>query len=148
MNVIRVETGDEKLWATAVARLISEDDRDRQLVSPVDLTDAFADSRCYLFVALIDSEPIGLLSAYRFPDVEAGGSLVYLYDIQVAHEYRRSGVGAALVRELVSRCREDGVRRIWAGTDLNNIPARRMFEATGADLEGETYAEYEWNLES
>ena len=144
----RVETGDEALWARAVASLISKDDHDRRLASPAELTDAAADSRCYLYVALIDSEPIGLLSAYRFPDVEAGGTIVYLYDIEVAHQHRRSGVGAALVTELASRCREDGVRRIWAGTDLNNVPARKTFEATGAELEGEIYAEYEWDLES
>jgi aminoglycoside 6'-N-acetyltransferase I len=148
VNVTRVETGDEALWARAVARLVSEDDRDRRLASPADLTDALADSRCYLYVALIDSEPTGLLSAYCFPDVQAGGNLAYLYDIEVAQEHRRLGVGAALVTELVSQCREDGVRRIWAGTDLNNIPARRTFEATGADLEGETYIEYVWDLET
>lgn len=148
MNVIRIETGDEALWTRAVASLVSEDDRDRQLAPPADLTDALADFRCYLYVALIDSEPIGRLSAYRFPDVEAGGNIVYLYDIEVARERRRLGVGAALLAELVSRCREDGVRLIWAGTDLNNVAARRTFEATGAKLEGETYAEYMWNLEN
>ena len=47
----------------------------------------------------------------------------------------------------MGRCRADGVRCIWAGTKIDNVPARRTFEATGAELEGEAYAEYEWELD-
>ena len=31
----------------------------------------------------------------------------------------------------------DGVQRIWAGTERDNLAARRTFEATEAELEGE-----------
>jgi ribosomal protein S18 acetylase RimI-like enzyme len=79
--------------------------------------------------------------------VEAGGSLVYLYDIEVAAAHRRRGAGRALVQALVKSCSADGVKRIWAGTEIGNAPARRTFEATDAALEGESYAEYEWELE-
>jgi hypothetical protein len=40
-----------------------------------------------------------------------------------------------------------GDEELWAGTEIGNAPARRTFEATDAALEGESYAEYEWELE-
>lgn len=147
MNVQRAGSGDESLWARAVARLVSAPDRDGRLASIAELARVMADPRCYLYLGLQGAEPVGLLSAYRIPDAEAGGELVYLYDIEVEASRRRRGVGGALVAALLESCREDGVRRIWAGTALENSAARRTFESTGARLEGETYAEYEWELE-
>jgi RimJ/RimL family protein N-acetyltransferase len=38
------------------------------------------------------------------------------------------------------------VKLIWAGTHAENRAARRTFERTGAELVGDAYAEYEWNL--
>ena len=146
MDVHRVRPGDEAYWAEAVAALVPEDDRDGRLASAADLAHALGDARCYLFLALLDATPIGLLSAYRFPDVEGGGYLVYLYDLVVDEELRRQGAGKALVAALVAQCEAEGVRQIWAGTALDNAAARRTFEATGAVLEGETYAEYTWAL--
>jgi GNAT superfamily N-acetyltransferase len=92
-------------------------------------------------------EPVGLLGAYRFPDLAAGGTHVYLYDVEVREASRRRGVGASLLSALVQHCRADGVRRIWAGTHRGNAAARRAFESTGATLEGDAYVEFEWELE-
>lgn len=147
MKIRRAGPGDEALWAAAVAALVAADDRDGRLVSPPELADALQDSRCYLFVAAQGDRPLGLLSAYRFPDVEAGGDLVYLYDLEVDGAHRRAGIGGALVRALVEQCERDRVRRIWAGTDRGNVSARRTFESTGAELEGDGYVEYEWDLD-
>jgi GNAT superfamily N-acetyltransferase len=147
MRVRRLKSGDERLWSDAVVAVISEEDRDGKLASERELSRGLADLRCYFFVAMENSDPIGLLSAYRFPNVVAGGELVYLYDIEVRVEHRCKGAGSALVRSLVACCESEGVRLIWAGTDISNMAARRTFEVTGAELIGESYAEYEWDLE-
>ena len=146
MDVRRVKRGDEALWLAAVRSLVAEADRDAKLVKQAELTLALDDDRCYLYLALLGDVPIGLLSAYRFPDVESGGEIVYLYDIEVHRDNREKGVGKALVNGLISVCERDGVSLLWAGTDTENVPARKTFETTGAVLEGETYVEYEWNL--
>ena len=88
-----------------------------------------------------------MLCAYRFPDLTRGGEIVYLYDIEVVAEHRRRGFGVALIRSLVASCEMENVKLIWAGTDSRNAAARRAFEVTGAELEGDSYVEYEWDLE-
>ncbi|MCA9300026.1 MAG: GNAT family N-acetyltransferase, partial [Phycisphaerales bacterium] len=108
---------------------------------------SLADERCYLLVAKVGDEPEGLLSAFRFPDVECGGARVYPYNIEVRPSSRRQGIGATLVSHLIALCDDDDVDLIWAGTDVANTAARRTFEATGGALEGESYAEYEWDRE-
>lgn len=146
MNIRRLEKGEETLWLAAVETLISEEVRDGELASIADLTSAVDDAGCYLYLALLDSKPVGLLSAYRFPDVEAGGYLEYLYDNEVDRKHQNNGIGTLLVNQSIEDRREDDVGLIWAGTEANNIPACRIFETIGAELEGESYVEYEWDL--
>lgn len=123
------------------------ENRDNQIIPTNDAELALADLRCYMIVAEENSTITGLLSAYRFPDLEAGGQLVYLYDIEVAASRRRQGIGRTLVQELLRCCDADDVDLIWAGTEATNSAARILFDKTGASLQGESYAEYEWNLE-
>jgi len=146
MKVRRLTSGEESLWSKAVSAVVAEENRKGPLASQREIVQVLGDSRCHLIVAEEDGEPVGLLSAYRFPDVVAGGELVYLYDIEVRVDHRRNGVGTTLIRSLIECCQKDRVRHIWAGTDVTNIAARRTFEATGAELEGESYAEFEWKL--
>jgi len=147
MSARRLKAGDEHLWQLAVETVLGEEGRDGRLVSIPDIARALADSRCYLLVATVGSSPVGLLCAYRFPDVTSGGEIVHLYDIEVLVEQRRRGFGAQLLRSLVKCCEADKVKLIWAGTDTDNSAARRAFEVTGGELEGSSYAEYEWDLE-
>ncbi|MEE8288849.1 MAG: GNAT family N-acetyltransferase [Nitrosomonadaceae bacterium] len=146
-KVHRLGPGDEGSWRTAVEQIISPEDRDEQLITESEVLAALTDSRCYMFLATINGEAVGLLSAYRFPDLEAGGSLVYLYDIEVTLSHRGNGIGRDLIVELMSFSQSDGVKLIWAGTEGNNTSARRAFESTKGELTGVSYVEYEWELE-
>jgi ribosomal protein S18 acetylase RimI-like enzyme len=146
MKVRRLTSGEEGLWSKAVAEVVAEKNREGPLASERQIALALDDLRCYLLVADVDDNPVGVLSAYRFPDVITGGELVYLYNIETRVGYRRKGVGASLIRSLIECCQKDRVRRIWAGTDVGNMAARHTFEATGAELEGDSYVEYAWKL--
>lgn len=146
-EVRRARPGDERLWLSAVESILSQEQRDGGAATHDEVASALADARCHLLLAASGGTPLGLLSAYVFPDVAAGGHLAYLYDVEVAPSHRRQGIGAALVDALAASCREDGVRLIWAGTDAGNRAARRTFERTGAECEGDRYIEYEWEIE-
>lgn len=147
MQVRRACPGDESLWIDAVVALVPEDDREGEILSAEEAAGALRDDRCYLYLALIDDRPVGLLSAYRLPNVEAGGQFAYLYDIEVDKAVRRQGIGSAMVDALLASCRNDRIELVWAGTQVENTAARRTFQSTGAELEGDSYAEYEWSLE-
>ncbi|MDX1735844.1 MAG: GNAT family N-acetyltransferase [Halioglobus sp.] len=143
----RLAPGDERVWRAAVERIIAPIDRDGELISARDFAGALADNRCYMLLAESGGVAQGLLSAYRFPDLEAGGSIVYLYDIEVVAAARQQGIGTSLLEALLALCDANDVSLVWAGTEAHNLPARRAFEATGAELEGERCVGYEWDLE-
>ena len=97
---------------------------------------------CYVFLATDVDAPVGYVSAYRFPRLDANGDQVYLFDIEVASDARQRGVGRRLLEALLANCWADGVTWAWAGTARENIPAQKLFAAAGGQPAGETYIEY------
>ncbi len=146
MIIRRITSGEEEIWRNAVKTILANEINVRQLGSKIELKQSLADTRCYLYIAESGSEPLGLLSAYRFPNLVTGGYIAYLYDIAVQTGYRRKGVGKSLIQSLIKSCISDHVQVIWAGTDITNTAARCTFKATGADMVGDSYVEYEWIL--
>ena len=147
IEIRRLGVGDAALWLAAVETIISSADREGRLLSAAEADTALADDRCYLLTVTEESHPIGLLNAYRFPDAEAGGSLVYLYDIEVLQVCRGRGLGRGLLEYFIELCEKDGVKLVWAGTETSNTAARGAFEATEAEMDSDSYVEYEWDLE-
>jgi [ribosomal protein S18]-alanine N-acetyltransferase len=59
------------------------------------------------------------------------GASGHIVTIDVASGHRRSGVGRALLRELVRRLEDSGARRIRLEVDLRNAVAIRFYEGLG-----------------
>jgi ribosomal-protein-alanine N-acetyltransferase len=76
-------------------------------------------------VAEIDGALLGFAIGHR------SGSLGHVVTIDVASAHRRSGVGRALLRELVRRLEDVGARRIRLEVDLRNAAAIRFYEGLG-----------------
>ena len=136
------------MWRDAIELLVPELDREGELITVEEAEQSLSDDRCYLLIAKIEEKIVGVLSGFRFPNVECGGTIVYLYDIEVSNKHRRQGVGKLLVQELLTLCEADGVSLVWAGTEAKNKAARGTFKSTGALLDSDSYTEYEWELES
>lgn len=146
MEVRRLGPCDSALLAYAVRSLIPEEERDGGAAGEEHLRRALENAACYFIVCLIGSAPAGYLSAFRFPAVDGDWFQVYLYDIVVGEGHRRLGIGSRMIQELKRLCEADGVDHIWLGTSLENEPARKTFERTGARKVGETYVEYVYTL--
>ena len=73
LSVYRLKPGNGSTWRDAVSRLVPAADRTGELLSIEQAEAALADDRCYLVVGKVHEEIVGLLSAFRFPDVECGG---------------------------------------------------------------------------
>ena len=146
MEIKRLQRDDYALLASVIRSLIPEDERDGGVASDAHLRRALENTACYFIVCLIDSIPVGYLSAYGFPAIDADCSQVYLYDIIVDERHRREGIGSRMIEDLKKRCEADGADHIWLGTSLENEAAQRTFEGTGARKVSETYIEYVYPL--
>ena len=146
MEIVRVVAQNVADWIVAVEHLVPTQDRNGKTAAQADVLAALKARSCYLFLAKKSSNPIGLISAYRLPDIESGGHVVYLYNLLVDPLHRNKGVGRQLVEALLKCCIEDGVNQIWCGTDLRNHAAQSVFKATGAELLSDTYKEYVYKL--
>jgi len=82
--------------------------------------------------------------------VEYGGNLIGLavarvdgqrqalevVDVRVDYEYRRQGLGSALLYQVLTHARESNLRAVTATTLTNNVPAARFLSKGGFDLAG------------
>ena len=79
-----------------------------------------------------DDEPVAMLLAR--PDPAAG--TLRIVDLRVDYDYRRQGLGIAMVYQIISGARDAGHRAVTATTLTNNIPAARFLAKAGFDLGG------------
>ena len=68
--------------------------------------------------------------------VDAARQAVELVDLRVDYDYRRQGLGIAMVYQIISGARDAGHRAVTATTLTNNIPAARFLAKAGFDLGG------------
>ncbi len=142
MDVRRLAPGDERLATQAIAAL-APSEPGREVCPRADpMRRVLSDDRNILIVAREADRPVGFLTAYEFECFEGAGSMVYFYEIQVAEDRRRTGIGRAMVDRLKTECAARGVTRIWVGTTGGNEAAQRLFEATGARRGASDYVEF------
>jgi ribosomal protein S18 acetylase RimI-like enzyme len=60
------------------------------------------------------------------------GTEMFLYELSVDPPVRRRGIGRSLVEELATLAEERGCYGMWAGTEPDNVAARRTYELAGA----------------
>lgn len=123
-----------------VLRLIKElaefeNEPDAVEVNADDLIDhGFGDQKSYhCFVAEHNHTIVGMALVYpRFSTWK--GRVIHLEDLIVTEKMRGSGLGSALLNEVVKYAHELGVKRLsWEVLDWNE-PAIRFYEAKGAHV--------------
>ena len=85
-------------------------------------------------VVIVDDPQIDLLRACP--------SCALLWDVRVAPDARRQGVGSALLEAAEERARERGARSLRVETQDVNVPACRFYHAHGFRLERTTHGAY------
>lgn len=84
----------------------------------------------HLLLAYLDEEPAGFVSGVEVLHPDKGIEMM-LYELGVDEGFRRRGVGAALVIELVEVARRLGCRNVWVLTEPDNEPALATYRAAG-----------------
>ena len=140
IEVRRLSAGDAMRMQTIVAMLPQPEWRGAEIPSVSYLSHALADPDVYVFAAFEGKNPMGFVSAYRFPSLTKQCDLVYIYDVYVAAADQDRGVGRKLMDRMIAECRRD------VGTDLDNQAAQRLYASAGAHTPGEQYLQFEFDL--
>jgi len=82
-------------------------------------------------VVLVAGEHEGFLLAYVMPRID-GRTAVFLYEVGVAEQSQRRGLGRALVEEAKAIARDTGAFEMYVLTEPDNRPANALYAATGA----------------
>lgn len=59
--------------------------------------------------------------------------MVILYEVETAEEFRRQGLGRAMVDEFVRICRERGFVKAWVPTNASNTAAIALYASAGGE---------------
>lgn len=85
---------------------------------------------------------VGGLTAYILPSVYVEKNEIYIYDLAVATEYQRNGIGRQLITVLKEYCKEGG-REIYVQADIEDQHAIDFYKATGGYPENVIHFSYD-----
>lgn len=81
--------------------------------------------------ALKGGEVVGGIAAYVFHKFEQERSEIYIYDLAVAADHRRQGIGTALIQELKKIAVARGTYVIFVQADRGDKPAIALYSKLG-----------------
>lgn len=82
----------------------------------------------YIFMALLDDEPVGTLAMYPLENREEGFELMKL---AVSPSVRKNGIGTSLMQAAFGKARELGVHRLYLESNTRCESAVRMYRRLG-----------------
>ena len=146
MRIRRLLEGDEDAACRVVEELkFTMDEIAGVSVGPACMRVFLSDDRNYLIAAYADETPIGFLLGYQLARVDGPASMMFLYEMGVHEQYRRRGIGRALVEELKRLAKENGCIKMFVGTNTSNEPAMALYRSAGGVRAASDEAEFEWN---
>ena len=95
------------------------------------------------YVAMIDNEVVGGLTAHVLPSTYFPSSEVYIYDLAVETEFQRKGIGRQLINSLKEYCANLRLKEVFVQADLEDQHAIDFYQATGGIAESVVHFSYE-----
>jgi len=139
VDIVRVGPAE-----TDLLERVAEDVFD-DAIDPRRLAAYVAEPGHLMVVAVSGGEVIGQARGmvHRHPDQPTE---LYIDNLGVTPERRREGVAMRLLDELVAWGRSLGCEEAWVGTEVDNAPARALYEGRGS--EAETIVMYAYELDA
>lgn len=88
-----------------------------------------------LLVAYWEKEIAGFLTGYRLQRFDKKKAEVLIYEVGVNENFRRKGIGKALIQALKKWTKEVGSDEIWVPTNKSNIEAVALYQSVGGITE-------------
>jgi ribosomal protein S18 acetylase RimI-like enzyme len=99
-----------------------------------------------IFLATHAGSAAGFTQLYpQFSSVNTG-RVWHLNDLFVAPEFRRHGIGKALMLHAIGFAKQDGALRLTLETQATNVPARALYERLGMAV-GNEFVKYALKFE-
>ncbi len=106
------------------------------------LQERFQNNDNIVFIAYHEEEPIGFTQLYKTFSSVSLRPFYILNDLYVNPEFRKKGVGEALLEHAKAFCKEQGFKGLALETAIDN-PAQKLYERLGWKKD-ETYLHYFW----
>lgn len=89
----------------------------------------------HVLVALENGNLVGGLTAYEMKMFKRETTEMFLYEIEVAEDFRQKGIGKSLIEFLKKICAEKGIVEMFVGTEKENSAARKLYSSTGGEAD-------------
>ena len=131
IEIRRLRAGDEEL-AQRVFRVMAEvfDEGFEELTLPY-VGRLLERSNFWAMAALEGGRAVGGITAHQLPMTHSEASELFIYDLAVAVDYQRKGIGRALVRALVEAARAEGMRVAFVPAEEEDTHALEFYRAIG-----------------
>ncbi|MEM8724965.1 MAG: GNAT family N-acetyltransferase [Pseudomonadota bacterium] len=112
-------------------------------IDPKRLARYLAVPQNWMCLALHDGLVVGMCMSviHLHPDKPTE---LFLDEIGTGDDWRRQGVARQLMQLVFDRCDAEGIDEIWLGTELDNVPARRLYEGFKHEREDAVIYYFDW----
>lgn len=99
----------------------------------------------FVLGAYVNDAPVGLAWGLQMRS-PSGRLTTYVHELEVQENWRRQGVGSALVTEAMTLARGRGSTKFWLSTGGHNETAKALYESLGGDRKPLGDVNYWWDL--
>lgn len=86
-----------------------------------------------LFGAFMNGKLVGFLSAYRLQRIDDKKSEVLIYEVSVHEDFRKLGIGKALIQKVKDWAKELNADNAWVLTYDSNVAAMNLYKSSGGE---------------
>lgn len=104
------------------------------------------DPTSFVLGAYIDETPVGLAWGLQMRS-PSGRLTTYVHELDVRDEWRRQGIGTALISEAMTVARRGGSTKFWLSTGGHNEVAQALYDSLDGDRKPLGDVNYWWNLD-
>ena len=133
MEIQRLRGGDRDVARTLFSTMASVFGEPTEALSDGYLDTLLDRESFWAIAAHADGVLAGGLTAHTLPMTRGEQSEVFVYDIAVAPEHQRQGVGRCLMEELRRLAAADGIGEIFGPADNDDTHALDFYRALGGE---------------
>lgn len=101
----------------------------------------------HILIAYEGDAPVGFVTGVEMTHPDKGTEM-FLYELGVAEEHRRRGIGTALVQSLATLAESRGCYGMWVLTDDDNAAALSAYSHAGGVRDNQLHTMLSWQFGS